>query len=102
MIIEHAEFTIAPSDAEAFEAAFLVGREAIAQASGYHWSRLVRQIEDPGKYLLLIGWESLEAHMVDFRGSELFTRWRAAVGPYFAEAPVLTHYQGGLEPAQLD
>ena len=49
-------------------------------------------MENPSVYLLLVGWESLEAHMVIFRGSELFTQWRGVVGEYFAAPPVVTHF----------
>jgi heme-degrading monooxygenase HmoA len=97
MVVEHAEFTIAPEDAAAFEEAFATARQALAKAPGYLWSRLIRQVENPRTYLLLVGWETLEHHMVGFRGSELFTQWRAAVGPFFAAPPVVTHYEGDLE-----
>jgi heme-degrading monooxygenase HmoA len=96
-VIEHAEFTITPGEEAAFEAAFARGHALIAKAPGYLWGRLVRQVEQPGVYLLLIGWESLDAHMVDFRGSELFTQWRAEVGGFFAAAPVVVHYEGELD-----
>ena len=96
MVIEHAEFAITPGQEAAFEEAFTRGHQVIAKAPGYQWGRLVRQIENPGTYLLLIGWVSLEAHTVDFRGSELFTEWRGIVGPYFAAAPVVTHFEGEL------
>jgi heme-degrading monooxygenase HmoA len=94
MVIEHAEFTVTPGAAAAFEEAFVRGHKFIAQSPGYLWGRLVRQIENPGKYLLLVGWETLDAHVVEFRGSELFTQWRATVGEFFADTPVVTHFEG--------
>lgn len=100
MVIEHAEITIIPGKAAEFEEAFERGHKAIAQSPGYLWARLVRQIENPDVYLLLIGWESLEAHTVVFRESDLFQQWRAAVGPFFASPPTVTHYDGELTPAE--
>jgi Uncharacterized enzyme involved in biosynthesis of extracellular polysaccharides len=100
MVIEHAELSIIPGQEAEFEAAFERGHKAIAQSPGYQWARLIRQIENPGTYLLLVGWESLEAHTVVFRGSDLFQQWRAAVGPYFASPPNVTHYNGELTPAE--
>jgi heme-degrading monooxygenase HmoA len=97
MVIEHAEFAITTGEEAAFEEAFTRGHQVIAKSPGYLWGRLVRQIENPGTYLLLIGWESLEAHTGVFRGSELFTEWRGIVGPYFAAAPVVTHFEGELD-----
>ena len=101
MVIEHAELAIVPGREAEFEAAFPRGHQFIAQAAGYRWARLVRQIENPGTYLLLVGWDSLEAHTVDFRGSSLFQQWRAAVGEFFAAPPALTHYAGEVDPEQI-
>jgi heme-degrading monooxygenase HmoA len=101
MVIEHAELTIVPGREAEFEVAFTRGHQAIAKAPGYHWGRLVRQVENPGKYLLLVGWETVEAHTVEFRGSELFQQWRAAVGEFFAAPAVVTHYAGTIEAGQL-
>lgn len=97
MVIEHAEFTITAGEEAAFEEAFKRGHQVIAKSPGFLWARLVRQIESPEKYLLLIGWETLDAHMVGFRGSELFTEWRSIVGPFFAAPVALTHYEGELD-----
>jgi heme-degrading monooxygenase HmoA len=101
LVIEHAELAIAPGREADFEAAFTRGHQAIAQAPGYRWARLVRQVENPGSYLLLVGWDSLEAHTVGFRGSELFQQWRAAVGEFFAVPPAVTHYAGDVDPGQI-
>jgi hypothetical protein len=42
----------------------------------------------------------VEAHTVDFRGSELFQQWRAPVGEFFATPPVVTHYEAERDPVQ--
>jgi heme-degrading monooxygenase HmoA len=101
VIVEHAEFTITPGREAEFEEAFVRGHRFIAQSPGYLWGRLVRQVEQPNRYLLLVGWESVEAHTVEFRGSALFTQWRGEVGAFFAEPAVVTHYSGDLEAADL-
>ena len=44
-----------------------------------------------GGYLLFVRWESVEAHMVDFRESPEFQVWRKAVGDYFAAPPTVEH-----------
>lgn len=93
MIVEHAEFTIAETDAEKFEAAYAQAKELLAQTEGFEWAHLHRGIERPGSYLLLVGWESVEAHMVNFRESERFPQWRTLLGPYFAAAPEVEHYR---------
>ena len=92
MIVEHAEFTIAETDAEKFEAAYAQAKELLAQTEGFQWARMHRGIERPTSFLLLVGWDSVEAHMVNFRESDRFPQWRALLGPYFAETPKVEHY----------
>jgi heme-degrading monooxygenase HmoA len=101
MVVEHAELTITPGREAEFEEAFVRGHQAIAESPGYRWGRLLHQVEDGNRYLLLVGWDSYDAHMVDFRGSELFTRWRAAVGEYFASPVVVTHFEGDVDGTGL-
>ncbi len=101
MVVEHAQLSIIAGREAEFEAAFVIGEQALARSPGYRWSRLLRQVEDPGTYLLLVGWSSLEAHTVQFRGSELFGQWRAVVGEYFAAPPHVTHFDGDLLPDRL-
>ncbi|TQN30465.1 heme-degrading monooxygenase HmoA [Haloactinospora alba] len=98
MIIEHAEMLVSAGREEEFEAAFARGRRILAQAPGYRWSRLTRQVENPESYLLLVGWDTLEDHTEGFRNSELFSQWRATVGEFFVSPPTVTHYTGQLDP----
>jgi heme-degrading monooxygenase HmoA len=97
VVIEHAELVIAPGREAEFEEAFARGHQAVAQAAGYRWACLIRQIENPRNYLLLVGGETVEAHIVDFRQSELFQLWREAVGEFFATPAVITHYAQDFE-----
>ena len=55
--------------------------------------RIDRTIERPQTYRLIIGWETVEHHTVDFRGSADFQAWRALVGGFFAEPPKVEHLQ---------
>ena len=43
-------------------------------------------------YLLLIEWDSVEAHTVGFRESENYTRWRELISPFFDGAPRVEHF----------
>jgi quinol monooxygenase YgiN len=49
-------------------------------------------VENPERYHLVVGWESVEAHMVDFRESEGFQAWRALAGPFFVGTPSVEHF----------
>ncbi|MGP3769711.1 antibiotic biosynthesis monooxygenase family protein [Streptomyces sp. SDT5-1] len=102
MIIEHAELTIDAGTEEKFLAAFAEAREVISEADGFLWVKLHRGVERPCTFLLLVGWESVEAHTEGFRASERFTRWRSLIGPYFATAPVVEHFHEEASFRPLD
>ncbi len=55
--------------------------------------RLERSIETPLRYLIVIGWATLENHTVGFRTSADYQIWRNLVGEYFDGAPVVHHTQ---------
>jgi heme-degrading monooxygenase HmoA len=93
MILEIADIRIHPGQNAAFELAIAKGvDEAIKDAKGFRGFKVNRGIENPERYILQIFWETLEDHTVGFRGSEAFTRWRSVVGPFFAGAPVVEHF----------
>ncbi len=92
-VVEHAEIHVVPGRESDFEAAFVTGHASLSRADGYRWARLLRQAEDSSSYLLLVGWDTLEAHTVAFRESELFQAWRGAVGEFFDGPPTVVHYR---------
>jgi heme-degrading monooxygenase HmoA len=91
MVLEIAEFAILPGHEDEFTAAVDKGLAYIAATPGFLDARLTRGIETPGRFVLLIEWESVEAHTVGFRGSENFPRWRALISPHFAATPKVEH-----------
>ena len=93
MITEVALIEIKAGQEAAFEAAYDKAKWVISQAEGYMSHTLQRCIETPNRYLLLVQWTSVEAHTVGFRQSDLFTEWRALIGPYFDKSPFVEHYQ---------
>lgn len=94
MVLEVAEIQIRPGEQQAFEAALSLGIQTVISGSkGYRGYRLEHGIESPQRYLLLIEWDTLENHTVDFRQSASFAQWRAIVGPFFAEPPRVEHFR---------
>lgn len=93
MILEVASFAIKPGESLAFETAFVEAAKVIAQASGYIAHEMQRSIDQPDHYLLLVKWQTRDDHMVRFRESPLFLEWRRLLGPYFAAAPAVEHYE---------
>jgi heme-degrading monooxygenase HmoA len=100
MILEHADIRIAPGKQAEFEEAIQRGIETvISKAKGFVGFKVHKGIESPERYLLLIRWETLENHTVDFRSGPLFPQWRAIVGPFFAVPPVVEHFNLLVESA---
>jgi len=93
MILEIADIRIHPGQQAAFDAAIQRGvDEVIRHAKGFSGFKINHGIESPERYVLMIYWETLENHTVDFRESPAFLQWRAIVGPFFAQAPVVEHF----------
>ena len=93
MILEVADIRIHPGKQAEFDAAIRRGvQTVIAKAKGFRGYKVNKGIESPERYLLMIFWDTLENHTVDFRGSPAFGEWRAIVGPYFAQPPQVEHY----------
>jgi len=94
MILELADIRIQPGQNAAFDEAITRGlRDVISQAKGFQGFKVNKGIENPERYVLQIFWATLENHTVDFRQSDLFTQWRAIVGPFFAAPPVVEHFE---------
>jgi heme-degrading monooxygenase HmoA len=92
MVLERALIQVVAGQELEFERSLIEAREVIAKAAGFRSIRVLRGIESPQVYLLLIEWDSLEAHTEGFRGSQLFVQWRALIGPHFDGTPQVEHY----------
>jgi heme-degrading monooxygenase HmoA len=94
MILEVADIRIQPGRQAEFDAAIQLGlTTVIAKAQGFSGFKVNKGIESPERYLLTIWWATLENHTVDFRQSPAFAAWRAIVGPFFAQPPVVEHFE---------
>ncbi len=96
MILEIAILNIRAGEEAAFEEAVAKGSPIIVRSPGYVSHELRRCIETKGRYVLLVRWETLEAHTIGFRESPAFPAWRAIIGPFFASPPVVEHYESAL------
>jgi heme-degrading monooxygenase HmoA len=93
MILEVAILDVRPGRAEDFVAAFADAQTIIASMPGYICHQLRRGMERPDRFILLVTWETLEAHTVGFRGSPQYQEWRAKLHPFYDPFPVVEHYQ---------
>jgi heme-degrading monooxygenase HmoA len=94
MILEVADIRIQPGRQAEFDVAIQHGLETvIAKAQGFGGFKVNKGIESPERYLLQIFWDTLEDHTVGFRESPAFAEWRAIVGPFFAQPPMVEHFE---------
>lgn len=91
MIFEIATLQINPASHTAFQAAVAEAAPLFRRAKGCLSMRLERSIEQADTYRLVVGWETLENHMVDFRESADFQAWRGLVGGHFTAPPRVEH-----------
>ena len=92
MIFEHALLPVRPGQEDEFERAFATARTLIEASPGCLRLTLSRGIESPSSYLLLVEWESVDAHLVGFRGSAAFQEWRRLLHHFYDPAPIVEHF----------
>ncbi|HVZ27610.1 MAG TPA: antibiotic biosynthesis monooxygenase [Rhizomicrobium sp.] len=94
MIVERALLTLKAGTNKAdFAAAYALARPHIEGAKGFRKIEMRQGVENPGTYLLLVWWDSVDDHMKGFRESPAFAEWRKHLGPFFAGPPAVEHYE---------
>jgi heme-degrading monooxygenase HmoA len=91
MVLEVADIDISPGTEDDFIAAYRSVRDVLATTPGCRSVRMTRGIESPSRFVLLVEWDSVAAHEDNFRGTDRFVDWRAAIGPFFAAPPHVEH-----------
>ncbi|WP_250030556.1 antibiotic biosynthesis monooxygenase family protein [Paractinoplanes maris] len=92
MVLEVALIDIIPGSEGAFAAAYKSAHPILAGTPGCRSVRMTRGVESPSRFVLLVEWESVEAHLENFRNSERFPQWRDRIGEFFAKPPLVEHY----------
>jgi len=92
MIYEHAHLRIAESDHAAFEAAAPRVKEILLAAPGSQSVTIVKSVDEANLYLLLVGWDHIDSHLVTFPTTPQGAELADLIGGFFAEAPAVTHF----------
>ena len=93
MILEAVILDVVPGRETEFESAFAQASPIIASINGYISHQLQRCMENSSRYLLLVQWETLEAHTIGFRGSPEYQEWRKLLHHFYDPFPVVQHYE---------
>jgi quinol monooxygenase YgiN len=91
MVLEIAQIEVKPGHEAAFEHGVSEAAPLFRRAKGCRSMALHRSVEQPTRYRLMVQWETLENHTVDFRESPDFQAWRALVSDHFAAPPAVEH-----------
>jgi heme-degrading monooxygenase HmoA len=93
VITEHAVLPVIPGQEAEFLETMDRAKALIAASPGFISLQVARCLERPSTFLLLVEWETLEAHTEGFRGSESFGEWRALLHHFYDPAPVVEHFE---------
>jgi quinol monooxygenase YgiN len=92
MIREIAIIDVNQSDAETFAETFRnVGHDLLANADGCLSVAMYHSNEAPTRFVGVNEWASKESHL-NFRATDSYTRYVAALGPFLAGPPVVQHF----------
>jgi quinol monooxygenase YgiN len=95
MFVERAEIPVIPGKEEEFAAVMASkGTALLAAAPGCASVRVGRGVESPSKFILLLEWDAVESHIA-LTTTPAFEEFKALVGPYFAGAPNMEHFDMG-------
>ena len=92
-VLEVAPLSVRAGQEAAFEKAFAEAQTIIAGMPGYLGHELGRCLENPGAYMLLVRWTSIEAHEQGFRQSEPYLEWKRLLHHFYDPFPVVVHYK---------
>lgn len=93
MVLEVAILNVRIGAEARFETAFEQASAIISAMSGYIGHQLQRCSEVSNRYILLVNWESLEAHTIGFRGSPEYQEWKRLLHHFYDPFPTVEHYE---------
>jgi len=80
-----------------YEAAFAKAKTIIAASPGFRSLRLERCLEQRDRYVLLVEWDSVEAHEEGFRRSPGFEEWRRLLHGFYPSRPTVQHFETAVQ-----
>jgi len=93
MILEVAMLQIKNERGPSFEQAFAQAQKIISSMPGYVSHQLQRCLEVPDRYVLLVNWNTLEDHTIEFRQSAQYQQWRLLLHDFYQPFPVVEHFE---------
>ena len=92
MILEVAILDVKDGMSDEFETSFKQAAKIISSIPGYISHELQKCIEVQNRYILLVRWETFEAHTVGFRKSAEYQEWKKLLHHFYEPFPIVEHY----------
>jgi heme-degrading monooxygenase HmoA len=92
MILEVAMLDVRSGTESNFERDFMTASGIICGTPGYVSHELQRCVERPNRYVLLVRWETVEAHTEGFRKSAPYSEWKKLLHHYYDPFPMVEHF----------
>lgn len=92
MVLEVALIDVLAGREDEFAAAYGKGHPLLASTPGCRSVRMTRGVESASRFVLLVEWDTVDAHLDNFRATDRFTQWRALLSPFFDGAPRVEHF----------
>jgi heme-degrading monooxygenase HmoA len=92
-VIEYIRYEFPPDATQEFEAAYqAVGRFLTESPHCTGW-QLARGVEEPGRFVVRIEWDSIEGHVQGFRGSPEFAEFFGTLSAFAGQRLEMAHYR---------
>ncbi|NNC99696.1 MAG: DUF1653 domain-containing protein [Gammaproteobacteria bacterium] len=92
-VLELALLDVLPECQAEFETAFAEAQNLMSKMDGYISHQLQRCLEKNNRYVLLVEWQSLDHHIVGFRKSANYQKWRKLLHRFYKPFPEVQHFQ---------
>src|SRR5262249_27423482 len=93
MIVEYIRYKIDPARADEFADAYRRAGVLLDASPHCQGWEAARSVDEPGKQVVRIKWDSAEAHLQGFRKSPDFKPFVEATGPFYNDIEEMTHYE---------
>jgi heme-degrading monooxygenase HmoA len=93
MILEVAQIDVRAGTAPDFESSIEQAVKLLHAAPGFQGVEVLRSIEVPDRYRLLVKWDCVQSHTDGFQKSSAFQQWRRLIGEFFERTPAVEHME---------
>ncbi|WP_233852946.1 antibiotic biosynthesis monooxygenase family protein [Paraburkholderia sp. HD33-4] len=94
MIVELADIEIRAGEQQTFERTITHAvQNILSKSAGFLSYEISHSIESSERYVLRVCWETVEHHKLGFRQSTNYEEWQKLVSPFFAQRPLVEHFE---------